>query len=289
MYTLITAARNEEHYISQTIESVIAQTVPPAQWIIVSDNSTDATDAIVAEYARRVPFIRLLRESGRANYNFASKVHALHRAITELETLPYQFIGNLDADVSFADNYFEMLIGIMRQNPRLGVTGGYIYDHAPTGYVLHRINNETVAGAVQFFRRECFESLGNYPPLKYGGEDAALGIIARMKGWEVQSIPALPVYHHKHRGTGSGNAYRNKFREGLMDYSLRYHPVFELVRNLRFLVNSPILVGGILRTIGYLWGIVTHLPPAYSPTVVRFLRAEQSRRMVLGIKHYFSR
>ena len=36
-YVLVTAARNEEALIEQTIQSVIAETVLPRKWVIVSD------------------------------------------------------------------------------------------------------------------------------------------------------------------------------------------------------------------------------------------------------------
>ena len=52
IYILITAARNEENLIENTIKSVISQSIKPAKWIIVSDNSTDRTDIIVEGYAK---------------------------------------------------------------------------------------------------------------------------------------------------------------------------------------------------------------------------------------------
>ena len=51
-YVLITPARNEAQFIELALKSVVAQTVLPAKWIIVSDGSTDGTDEIVLNYAR---------------------------------------------------------------------------------------------------------------------------------------------------------------------------------------------------------------------------------------------
>ena len=36
-YVLVTAARNERDYIQLTLESVVAETVKPQMWVIVSD------------------------------------------------------------------------------------------------------------------------------------------------------------------------------------------------------------------------------------------------------------
>ena len=46
-YVLVTPAHNEADLIEQTIRSVVAQTVPPKRWVIVSDGSSDGTDDIV--------------------------------------------------------------------------------------------------------------------------------------------------------------------------------------------------------------------------------------------------
>ena len=45
-YVLVTPARNEEKNIERLIQCVVAQTVRPSKWIIVSDGSTDGTDEI---------------------------------------------------------------------------------------------------------------------------------------------------------------------------------------------------------------------------------------------------
>ena len=49
-YVLITPARNEAEHVEKTLASMVAQTVPPLRWVIVSDGSTDATDVIVEKY-----------------------------------------------------------------------------------------------------------------------------------------------------------------------------------------------------------------------------------------------
>ena len=49
-YVLLTAAHNEEAFIEKTIASVLAQTVLPLRWVIVSDGSTDKTAEIEERY-----------------------------------------------------------------------------------------------------------------------------------------------------------------------------------------------------------------------------------------------
>ena len=63
-YALVTPARNESEFIELTIQSVIAQTVLPTKWVIVSDGSTDGTDEIVGRYAAEHPVDRVGSNAG---------------------------------------------------------------------------------------------------------------------------------------------------------------------------------------------------------------------------------
>jgi glycosyltransferase involved in cell wall biosynthesis len=82
-YVLITPARNEAEYIKLTLESVVAQTIRPLRWVIVSDGSTDGTDEIVNTYAAKHLWIELLRMPERQERHFAGKVLAFSGATPE--------------------------------------------------------------------------------------------------------------------------------------------------------------------------------------------------------------
>jgi len=75
-YVLISPARNEALYIEETIQSVIAQTILPVRWVIVSDGSTDGTDEVVAKYAAQYDWLELVRQPERTERHFAGKVNA---------------------------------------------------------------------------------------------------------------------------------------------------------------------------------------------------------------------
>src|SRR4030088_948761 len=100
-YVLITPARDEADFIELTIKSVIAQTVRPLKWVIVSDGSTDGTDEIVTKYAAENPWIELVRMPERKERNFAGKVMAFNAGYARMEGLDYDAIASLDADISF--------------------------------------------------------------------------------------------------------------------------------------------------------------------------------------------
>src|SRR5687768_15315832 len=100
-YVLITPARNEEDFIRRTLDSVCAQTLPPDRWVIVDDGSKDRTAEIIESYARRVPWIELLRRPPHLDRSFAGKVHAFNAGLERARSLPFEVVGNLDSDITF--------------------------------------------------------------------------------------------------------------------------------------------------------------------------------------------
>ncbi|MFN5943734.1 MAG: glycosyltransferase family 2 protein, partial [Phycisphaerae bacterium] len=54
-YVLIAPCRDEARYMRVTLDTILAQTVPPALIVVVDDGSTDDTPAILADYATKHP------------------------------------------------------------------------------------------------------------------------------------------------------------------------------------------------------------------------------------------
>ena len=64
-YVLISPCRNEADYMRQTLDTVIAQSIRPARWVIVNDGSTDETPQILAEYAKQHDWIQIVTRADR--------------------------------------------------------------------------------------------------------------------------------------------------------------------------------------------------------------------------------
>jgi glycosyltransferase involved in cell wall biosynthesis len=279
-YVLITAARNEGEYIEKTIQSVIAQTILPEKWVIVSDGSTDRTDQIVLYYSQRNKFMELIQVEDKRQRSFTSKVNSIKLGCERLSNLDYDYLGNLDADVSFQANYYESVLAKFAQNPKLGIAGGFIFEKH-NGKFATRPSNivRSVAGAIQLFRRECFATIGGYLPLEKGGEDWAAEVMARMNGWEVKAFPKLKVFHHKADSTISPKVLQRRFRDGMNDYVLGSHPFFEVAKCFRRIKERPYVLGTVIRLCGFVWSMWRREERKVSEEFVQYLRREQLQRL----------
>ena len=284
-YVLLTAAYNEEHYIEETLASVLSQTLPPRRWVIVSDGSTDGTDALVERYAKDHKFIRFLRVSRPPGRNFRFKALALRAGSELLEDIPYSYIGNIDADVSVGPRYFEDLIHYFEQDPILGLAAGFVYEQWRGEFRIRNIDRVySVCHAAQLVRRECYAAIGGYAALRYGGEDWHAQTSAKMQGWHVRAVPTLKIMHHRHTGAAEG-VLRDRFRLGRLAYSLGSHPLFEAIKSLRLIPNKPLLIGALVRFMGFVSPYFQAESRVVSDQFVAFLRNEQRERICSSLRH----
>lgn len=279
-YVLLTAARNEEAHIGATIEAVVSQMTPPVRWVIVSDGSTDRTDEIVSKAAEAHKFIDFVKLESGPLRGFASKVNALEIGRARLADIDYAFIGTLDADITFAPNYYERMLAEFEAEPKVGIVGGNVHEPDKNGiFQPLRGNPESLGGAIQFFRRECFEKVVPFHPLRLGGEDAIAEFSARMFGWRIKALSDVPVQHHRVTGTAGKSVYRTRFEGGIAEYYMEYAYLYHLARSVYLMKFEPRVVGGMLSIIGYLWAAITREPRIVPAEIVRFNRRDQMRRL----------
>ncbi|MEW6115774.1 MAG: glycosyltransferase family A protein [Nitrospirota bacterium] len=278
-YVLITPARNEEAYIEKTLRSVIAQTVLPSKWVIVSDGSTDGTDEIVQKYAAHYSFIRLVKAQEQGQRNFGSKVSAFKAGYDSLGDVNYEFLGNLDADVSFKPDYYENILGRLQRDARLGIAGGIIVELINNRFVPQKNSTNSVAGAIQLFRRACYEEIGGYISIESGGIDSAAEIMARSLGWKVQTFCELEVFHHRRVASVGTHILKARYRQGITHYLLGYHPLFHLIKCAYRSTEKPYVLGSLFVLCGYFRSSLLRLQRPMPAYAIRYFRQEQMERV----------
>lgn len=284
-YILITPVRDEARFIELTIKSVLAQTIRPIKWVIVSDGSTDGTDDIVCKYTVANSWIELVRMPERRERHFAGKVHAFNAGYARVQHLNFAVIASLDADISFEENYFAFLLSKLGEDPRLGLVGTPFKEGANPTYDYRFTNIEHVSGACQLFRRECFEDIGGYVPVKGGCIDHIAVLSARMNGWKTRTFTERVCLHHRTMGTAQQGLLKARFRNGRKDYAIGNHPAWELFRAAYQMTKKPYVIGGLMVLCGYGWAAVRRAARPVSPELVAFQRREQMQRL----RRFFNR
>jgi glycosyltransferase involved in cell wall biosynthesis len=278
-YILITSAHNEAGLIENTIKSVLNQQIKPVEWIIIDDGSSDNTSEIVTKFAASNSIIKLYKKRADPKRDFSSKVNAIHLAVSKITILDYYYLGILDADITFSSSYYATVISKFENRKKLGIAGGLIYDVVKGKTIPLYLHPNITRGAVQFFKRECYEEIGGLLPLKYGGEDSAACFSARLKGWEVENFEDLVGYHHRLAGTADRSIFKARFREGFVEYHLGYHPLFEFVKCINRFKEQPIIVGSMVRFIGFWWANLKREKRLISKDLINYIRQEQISRI----------
>jgi len=111
MFSIIIPLYNKSLYIKRAIDSVMGQTFPDYEVIVVNDGSTDGGEKIVEGYGDRVKFI-LQKNQGVSE--------ARNRGIQEAQ---YPWIAFLDADDFWQPVYLETILRGIEKFPTSGIFG----------------------------------------------------------------------------------------------------------------------------------------------------------------------
>ena len=276
-YCIITPVRDEAEFIGAAIEAVAAQTIRPVEWIIVDDGSTDQTTAIVEEYSRKYPWIRLARRENRGYRSSGGGIEGFLLGVELLRTRDWDFLVNLDGDLTFSRQYFENCFEYFGKNPRLGIGGGTIYNKVGNRLFLEKCADFHVRGATKIYRRQCWDTLGG---MHAGlGWDTVDEIKAHMRGWSTFSFPDLQLIHHRVTGAAQGGIWGNGVKNGLSDYIVGYHPLFFAVKCFRRMFKPPYALGSLGLAYGFLRGYLQRAPRVKDRNFIRYIRRQQLKRM----------
>jgi glycosyltransferase involved in cell wall biosynthesis len=229
-HLVITPARNEAENLKRLGASLIAQTWLPTAWCVVDNGSTDETEAVVRAFAAEHDWITFLSIPGeeRAARGRAS-VRAFNAGVGSLSG-DYDLITNLDADVSFAPEYFDGLRESFVQRPNLGIASGLCYERELGEWQPVHVTYPNLRGASRSYRRACLTQL--MPLEERLGWDGIDSVRANIRGWETATIPALSYYHHRPTGARDDSRFSGWAEEGSVSYYMWYRAPYLVARTL---------------------------------------------------------
>jgi glycosyltransferase involved in cell wall biosynthesis len=218
-YYIVIPSHNEESLISLTLQSLVEQTVLPTKIVVVNDNSTDNTEAIVNSYVSKYSFISLVNKTSDAIHLPGSKViQAFQKGLETLDE-NYDFIVKADADLIFPNNYFETIIKHFQSDNRIGMAGGFCYIEKNGEWVLENLTDKDhIRGALKAYKKETFKQIGGLKPEM--GWDTVDELLCKFYNWKVVTDESLHVKHLKPTGANYNKTAR--YKQGEAFYSLGY-------------------------------------------------------------------
>ena len=282
-YVLISPCRNESAFMRQTLDSVIGQSVRPAQWLIVDDGSTDETPQILADYAAWHAWISIITRTDRGHRAVGpGVVDAFNSGYRAIDPKDFDFVCKLDLDLLLPPRYFEILMSRMNADPRIATCSGKAYIYMGDRLISERHGDDTSLGMTKFFRIDCFEEIGGFVrEVMWDGIDCHL---CRMHGWIACSWdePELRFVHLRPMGSSQQSVYVGRMRHGYGQYFMGTGFIFLAASALSRLNQRPYLFGSLAIMWGWIKSAAERKPRYNNLEFRRFLHRYQARVLLVG-------
>lgn len=277
---VITPVRDESRTLRLTLDSMLAQTRRPQEWVIVDDGSSDNTADIVAEYAAQHDFIHLVHNENRGFRQLGGGViRAFDYGRGHIRNPDWQYIVKLDGDMSFGPRYLEIMLAEFDLNPRLAATSGKVFRPEGDKLVEEYHIDEMVVGQFKLYRRDAFEQIGGFTQtILWDGIDMHR---CRMHGWETRSFhhPEAQLYHHRLMGSSDKSVYHGRVRLGRGIWFMGYHPLYSIASGLFRMHEKPYIVGGLIIICSYFYAMIRREPRYDDLEFRRYLQRWQLSRL----------
>jgi biofilm PGA synthesis N-glycosyltransferase PgaC len=284
-YVLISPCRNEAQYMRQTLDSVIAQSVRPAKWVIIDDGSTDATPQILAEYREKHGWIEVVTRSDRGRRSVGPGViEAFYAGYEKINPDDYDYLCKLDLDLRLPPRYFEILMQRMAAEPCIATCSGKAYFESNGRLIDEGVGDEMSIGASKFYRISSFKAIGGFVrEVMWDGIDCHR---CRMNGWIACSWddPELRFIHLRPMGSSQQNIFAGRMRHGAGQYFMGTGFLFMTASTLYRMNKKPYVFGALAMLWGWLRSALAGKPRYEDAAFREFLRRYQWRALLVGKK-----
>ena len=235
LISIVMATYNGEKYLRDQVDSLLAQSYPSLEFVFVDDASSDASLAILQEYALRDSRIRFI--SNPVNQGLLATFE------TGIRASKGEMIALSDQDDVWMPEKISLLAGAIDSHSLIyadsaltnaagTITGKFSDRNHLCDYptALHYVFGTKAMGHAMLFKREIIDIALPFPD--YVGHDYILGFAAAaLKG--VSYFPATLVNYRQH----SSNTMGADLSKGKKNYNTREERNARIVKRLNLLAE----------------------------------------------------
>jgi hypothetical protein len=193
---------NGERFLREAIDSILGQSFPDFEFIIINDGSTDGTASMLDSYAGSDPRVRVYHQENKGLVESLNRGCGLARG---------KYLVRMDADDVAVRDRLMRQIEFMERHAEIGVVGGAVevIDRAgrPLGCWHLPVESEQIKKALLHssplrhpavvIRKEAFLSVGGYRKLFAEAEDDDL-FLRIAEHWRLANLEAVVLRYRIH-------------------------------------------------------------------------------------------
>ncbi|WP_286760406.1 glycosyltransferase family 2 protein [Salegentibacter sp. UBA1130] len=221
LVSVIIPCYNDGKFIEEAVRSVINQTYPHKEIIVVDDGSNPSTKSYLKK-------IKLIIDKLIIQENLG----VCHARNNGIDAATGEYIVTLDADDYFEPDFIMKAIDILDRNSTIGLVScyarlikdGHVYKvQKPKGTGLDRIVFENNAYGCLMFRKQCWRDVGGYDiNMRKGYEDWEFNISVLKAGWGLYVLKE-PLLNYRNKPNSRNKSISIQDNIDLVKYIYRKH------------------------------------------------------------------
>ena len=287
-YILVTPCKNEGGNLKKLIQSVLDQTIRPVLWVIMDDGSTDNTLDILKKAKENygwIEYVQLGEGERDLGLHYASVVkNGFDFTIDHCtkNKIKYDYLGNLDADLTLDHTFFENILNGFEKDSELGVASGGTKHIIGDRIKYAKVEEDEPSGGHMLIRRKCYEECGGYP-VSFA-PDSVLKAKSRLRGWKTKRFEESVATEIRDVGSAEGY-WKGYAHKGKASYYLNFSPIHVIIRSIIYSFRRPYYVG-IAYFMSYFINFIRRKEQIDDEEVKKYFwnKWKKAIRMGLGVK-----
>jgi GT2 family glycosyltransferase len=246
---------NGRKFLTECIDSLKEQTFRDFEAILVDNGSTDGSAELAEE--RYGGFLRIIRSSKNLGYTGGNNIG--------IRSAKGKYIVLLNNDTLVEPTWLEELVKAVGPDPRVGMWASKVHSYSRRNQIeavgeliywdgLNRARGQYEMDNGQYekteeiffppgcggmFRKAVFDEIGLFDEDFFAyGDDAEIGIRARLAGWKCLYVPKAVLYHKNSGSTGQYSPFKAFYVERNRFWiTIKYFPLSLLILSFFFTLS----------------------------------------------------